>query len=334
MYERPRPHLLQGVPVLPAARRTPAVLAPGATREQATRLDFGDVAAKSRVPPLRATPAVLAPGNESWKPWSLPVLGALATPTPPVPSALFPVAAPTVDVQVQRMRAFEKECSRIRAKAQEEGRLAGLQEGRAEGHVQGFAQGRQEGIAQARAEGAIEQAQIQDQIADMAIGLNDEIVRLQEEIGQAIVHMGVRIATHVVMNEVRAPQASLIALVKDALAHSEHHEGLITLRVHPDDVSLVTRDANNIVGRAELRVVPDHSLMRGDLKVKTKWGNVDATWQSRLNQALAAIGYPNEPLPAVPPIKAKATRRLATRQPAGHARNAPEVDTTGDIESS
>jgi len=64
----------------------------------------------------------------------------------------------------------------------------------------------------------------------------------------------------------------------------------IVLRLHPDDLALVTGAAADTIAARGTRLVGDATLARGGCLVESDIGLVDATIEERWRRAAAAIG--------------------------------------------
>src|SRR5690606_6824967 len=101
--------------------------------------------------------------------------------------------------------------AQVLAEAREEGltlgRTEGFEQGRAEGYAQGLEQGRAEGHAQGYARGLEEGATLaREQAArldGMARTCATALNRIEEEVGQSVIHLAVRIAEQVLRTHIR-----------------------------------------------------------------------------------------------------------------------------------
>jgi flagellar assembly protein FliH len=73
----------------------------------------------------------------------------------------------------------------------------------------------------------------------------------------------------------------------DTLLLSARH---ITLRVHPDDQTLVAQGAGELLSARGVRLIGDDSILRGGCLVESDIGVVDATLQSRWRRSAAQLG--------------------------------------------
>lgn len=149
---------------------------------------------------------------------------------------------------------------------------------------------RAEGYARGHAEGlASGQAEIRRIVAQME-GLLDAftrpLARLDAEVGDALGALAVRIAGALLGRSYAADPALLAALVREALEISGSETRQLELRLHPDDIAMLTPHLPPLDG---VRLVPDLTLARGDLRVHADSVRIDGSLAARLNTALQSL---------------------------------------------
>lgn len=87
------------------------------------------------------------------------------------------------------------------------------------------------------------------------------------------------IAVDVLARELRLSPADLSRVIQSACARY-YSDAILAIRVHPDDVTLLS---------SYERVVPDTSLRRGDVLIELSDGTIDATLGVRLERVLRAV---------------------------------------------
>src|SRR5690606_23936517 len=176
--------------------------------------------------------------------------------------------------------------AQVLAEAREEGltlgRTEGLEQGRAEGHAQGYARGLEEGATLAR-----EQAARLDGMArTCATALN----RIEEEVGQSVIHLAVRIAEQVLRTHIRDYPNHILDLVREVMQARPEQGAALRLRLHPDDLELVQAFLQQAPNPASYRLSADESITRGGCIAETALGSVDATLETRWQRIIAALG--------------------------------------------
>jgi len=141
---------------------------------------------------------------------------------------------------------------------------------------EGLETGRQEALAEATA---------------LLVAARADADKLRKGGRATALRLAVRIAEKIVGRAVELEPRLLADLADQALAASHARAGAIRLRVHPDDLAIVTRERPRLVRRlaegAELRIEADASVGRAGCVVETPIGRLDA----RLETQLAAIEH-------------------------------------------
>ncbi|QNN46696.1 flagellar assembly protein FliH [Thermomonas brevis] len=183
--------------------------------------------------------------------WAAPELAPPPPPPPPQPERHMP--------SVEEVQAIEE---------------AAYAEGYARGHAEGAAAG---------------QAEIR-RIAAQMEGILDAftrpLARLDAEVGDALGDLAVRIAGALLGRSYAAEPELLETLVREALeiAGSDHRQ--VELRLHPDDLAMLTPQLLTLEG---VRMSGDATLARGDLRLHADSVRIDGSLSARLNAALQKI---------------------------------------------
>jgi len=149
---------------------------------------------------------------------------------------------------------------------------------------------RAEGYARGHAEGlASGQAEIRRIIAQME-GILDAftrpLARLDAEVGDALADLAVRIAGALLRRSYSADPTLLAALVQEALDMAGAESRQLELRLHPDDIAMLEP---YLPAQERVRLVPDLTLARGDLRVHADSVRIDGSLAARLDAALQSI---------------------------------------------
>lgn len=186
-------------------------------------------------------------------PWSLPSFDAmLRARTEPVPEP------PTA----QRIEQIEAEASR-------------------EGHARGYADGYAQGASAARAEAQRLQLLLRHLAAPVA--------EVDAQTESALVALMLELARRLVQQELAATPEKILGIVREAVAHLAQPVRGLRIRLHPEDVRVVSEHLTEDPGVEGWTLVPDVQLMPGDCVVETDTARVDArldTRQAQLAQRL------------------------------------------------
>ena len=147
-----------------------------------------------------------------------------------------------------------------------------------------------EGYARGHAEGAAAgQAEIR-RIAAQMEGILDAftrpLARLDAEVGDALGDLAVRIAGALLGHSYAADPELLEALVREALDIAGSDQRQVELRLHPDDLAMLGPQLLMLEG---VRLSPDVTLARGDLRLHADSVRIDGSLSARLNAALQKI---------------------------------------------
>jgi flagellar assembly protein FliH len=149
---------------------------------------------------------------------------------------------------------------------------------RAEGYARGHAEGLASGQAEIR--------RIVAQMEGILDAFTRPLARLDAEVGDALGALAVRIAGALLGRSYAADPALLAALVREALEISGSETRQLELRLHPDDIAMLTPHLPPLDG---VRLVPDLTLARGDLRVHADSVRIDGSLAARLNAALQSL---------------------------------------------
>jgi flagellar assembly protein FliH len=166
-----------------------------------------------------------------------------------------------------------------------------------DGYAAGFDAGRAEALARAQAaldaEVATARAQVQALVASVGRAVDAVHAAEAEAAGAVARHaaeVAVALAEAILGRELAEPSVAAVAAAERALAALDRRAAVV-LRLHPDDIELV--DAGALP--AEVRVVADAGLARGDAVAETDDRTVDARVGAALQRALAVLSGAEAP---------------------------------------
>lgn len=151
-----------------------------------------------------------------------------------------------------------------------------------EGFDDGMAQGRAEGLAQ----GQGEIRRLTAQIEGILDNFSRPLVRLENEVVAALGDLAVRIAGGLVGRAYQAEPGLLAELVGEAVDAVGGAAREVEVRLHPDDIAALTPLLSL---SPATRLVADHALARGDLRVHAESVRIDGSLDARLRAALETV---------------------------------------------
>ena len=159
---------------------------------------------------------------------------------------------------------------------------------------EGFAAGKAEGLAAGQAEMARLQQQVQatqQQLSAVLRNLAAPLADLDEEVGEALAALAVRIAGTLLEEAYVADPERLARLVQSSLAVVGQERLNAEVHLHPADHALLHGqiDTHGAV------LLSDNALKRGDVRVHTASLRLDASMETRLAQAHAALRVTEAP---------------------------------------
>lgn len=118
---------------------------------------------------------------------------------------------------------------------------------------------------------------------------------LDAQLADTLARTAVQLAAQVLRHEL-AVRPELVATVASEAMHaimlSARH---VVVHVHPQDLPLVAEGAEEAIATRGARLVADATLARGDVRVESDVGHIDARVEMRWAQALAALGVADAP---------------------------------------
>lgn len=149
-------------------------------------------------------------------------------------------------------------------------------------HAEGYARGHAEGVAAGQAE----VRRIAAQMEGILDAFTRPLARLDGEVGDALGDLAVRIAGALLRRDYVAEPALLEALVREALELAGSDQRQVELRLHPDDLAMLTPQLLALGG---VRLSGDTTLARGDLRLHADSVRIDGSLSARLNATLQRI---------------------------------------------
>ena len=133
-------------------------------------------------------------------------------------------------------------------------------------------------------------AQTTAQVGVLMRSLDDALNGLQQDMARTLAVTATHLARQIVRSEL-VTRPELVATVAheaiDTLLLSARH---ITLRVHPDDHTLVAQGAGEVLAARGARLLGDAAMVRGGCLVESDIGVIDASLDARWRRAAAALG--------------------------------------------
>lgn len=237
--------------------------------------------------------ALRAYENQAWRRWEMesvePLKSAETVDDPDAPVQLSAQAQDRLARLAQQAR--EEGYAKGHAEGLELGRRQGQEEGRNQGlqsgHAEGFEAGMKDAHEQGQATNDAEAARLAQLLDTCGQALHD----IEAETGQALIRLAISISQQIVRSTLKAEPEKILDTVHDILQLDAGHDGLLRLRVHPDDLALVQPHLAEDPSARHWRMQADPSIERGGCIAETSLGNIDATLQTRWQRVTASLGH-------------------------------------------
>ncbi len=167
---------------------------------------------------------------------------------------------------------------KVRREGYEAGYRDGFLAGQKEGYRQGFA-----AAEQAFKEQQWQQHQyVQQLISNMAEVIRNELANFFSRAEEAVTEFALEIARKIIEVEAKTNPEVVRKAVSQAL--QELKSGTVTLRIHPEDFSLLGNDLSwlNLEDGVSVKVVPDETVERGGVIAESEQGLVDLQPHTKL----------------------------------------------------
>jgi len=110
--------------------------------------------------------------------------------------------------------------------------------------------------------------------------------------GQALIRLAPSIAENELERTIKAEPRRIRDLVAEVLRSDPGDTSALELSLHPDDISLVREFLIEQGEPRAWRLQEDPQLQRGECRVRSSYGDIDATFATRWKRALASLGLP------------------------------------------
>ena len=134
--------------------------------------------------------------------------------------------------------------------------------------------------------------------------VTQQFAALDGRTAQALAAVAAQLAKQVLRTELEQRPEVVAAVASEAVNAVMLSARHISVFVHPADLPLVAEGAEEALSARGGRLLPDATLARGDVRVTSDVGSVDATVATRWAQAVKALGVD----PARPEAEAQTTR--------------------------
>lgn len=163
---------------------------------------------------------------------------------------------------------------------------AELATARDEGRRDGFAQGFQDGFEQGRRQGEEDSKHI----ATLMQSVREAIDQLNGSVAEELVDLALQLAQQFLRGALHAQPERILPMIREVLGDAPTAPALAMLRVHADDAELIRQTLGTELAAAGWTLIVDAAIERGGCRVQTRFGETDATLQTRWAELTRALG--------------------------------------------
>ncbi|MEO5843404.1 MAG: FliH/SctL family protein [Caldimonas sp.] len=133
-------------------------------------------------------------------------------------------------------------------------------------------------------------SQMTTQVGTLVAATLAQLDALQHEMARSVAMTAAALARQILRSELSAHPDRIRAVAEQAVDALMPSAGQIVVRVHPDDLGLVTGSSAEAIAGRGARLVADARISRGGCLVESDIGLVDATIEERWRSAAARLG--------------------------------------------
>ncbi|HEX7234361.1 MAG TPA: flagellar assembly protein FliH [Nitrosospira sp.] len=169
-----------------------------------------------------------------------------------------------------------EQIERIHQEAQQEGYATGHKAGQEAGYGAGYEAGREQATMEA------------ERLQSLLSGFQRALTDADRTIGNDLLTLALDLAKQMVREALRVKPELVLTIVRENIHQESAFSQPPQLYLHPEDAALVREYLNHELNDCTVHV--DIRLERGDCRVKTGHGQVDATLATRWQRITQALG--------------------------------------------
>lgn len=156
------------------------------------------------------------------------------------------------------------------------------------------------------------------QVSALASEFHQRLETLEQQLAGRLAGVALDLARQIVRSEITQRPELVVQVAEEALLTLLTTAKQISVRVHPDDLSLVAQSLSETLKARGAQLIADPRVSRGGCLVDSDIAAVDASIQSRWQRACRVFGSYEPWVDEAPPAFGAARARAATRdEPAG-----------------
>lgn len=131
-------------------------------------------------------------------------------------------------------------------------------------------------------------------LEEMLASAGSSIGLIEERLAGELLDFALELAKHVVRAELQTNREAIMPVAREALSALSDEARALQILAHPTDADLLRTHLAEDIARSGWRIVEDHRMQPGGMRVLSTAGDVDATLGTRWRRALATLGRDQE----------------------------------------
>ena len=129
-----------------------------------------------------------------------------------------------------------------------------------------------------------------ERLEQMLASAGGSIALIEERLADELLDFALEVARHVVRAELKVNREAVLPVAREALTSLADDARSLQILAHPTDADLLRTHLADEIARGQWRIVEDHRIEAGGLRVLSTAGDVDATLGTRWRRTLASLG--------------------------------------------
>ncbi len=127
-------------------------------------------------------------------------------------------------------------------------------------------------------------------LEEMLASAGASIGLIEERLAGELLDFALVLARHVVRTEIESNPQAIVPIAREALAALSDDARALQILAHPTDADMLRTHLAEEIARGGWRIVEDHRIKPGGMRVLSTAGDVDATLGTRWRRTLSSLG--------------------------------------------
>ena len=189
----------------------------------------------------------------------------------------------------------------------------------AQARATGYQEGYRDGMVALESFKSSFASQTTAQLGQLLSAFDEQLQALESRMAESVARSAVLLARQVLRQELAMRPEAVAALATEAVQAVQAGVRHVTVYVHPEDLPLVEQGAAEVLQMRGARLVAEPSMSRGGVRIQSEADAIDASIETRWQQAASLLGRPMPWTSARPPAAAEAPDRTPPAGPVDSA---------------